>query len=242
MKISTKILLLFFAILLSASSSYAASYIMDLQGSYGNATHSNPNWQNLATATSDYGVFWSVNGGSLGHDDLYVGDTVQFLISMHKNYLGTHYEDLSKTWIDWDQNGTFDSDEVIEYGTHIVKANQTATVTADSTKTVNEYYTFLSSTYTITDAEIGDLFLRSRVTCSESLTGSLGGGWNDQWKAQYTSQFENKFNPTGNYGQGEVEEWDIKVNPKSAPTPEPSTILLFGSGIFGFLGMKRKKK
>lgn len=229
-------------VFLLTSSSHAASYVPNLTGTYEDASHNTPEWQDLSTPDSAFGVFWSVDGGaSWGHDDLFVGQTVQFMISMHKNCLGTHFLDLSKTWMDWDQDGTFENNEVIGYFTQTVKPDVTGTVTGDTNKVVNTYATFYSESFEIIDEYIGDLYLRSRVTCSESLVATMPNGtWNKQWDPAYYSQLESVFKATGNYGQGEVEEWKITVN--SQPVPEPATMFLLGTGILSLLGVKRRKK
>jgi hypothetical protein len=214
--------------------------------SYGTATHYRPDWQELATyddndtMTSDYGVFWSVdNGATWGQDtNLFVGQQVRFKFNMHKRNVGTHYADFLKSWIDWGQDGSFSDADVLAYGYQELTINEGGNLGSGNEPNQPDY-TFYSATYLLTEDYIGDLWLRARVTCSDSLAQSMNLGWDDQWTIP-EEDYASGFNPTGFLFQGESEEWGIKVN--AAPVPEPATIFLLGSGLLGMIGFRRKKK
>ncbi len=103
-------LLLISVVIFLSTNSYA------IPDSYGTAPHKTKKWQELATYDADnnlvdeYGVSWSVDGGDTwGRDDLMVGQTVSFKYDVHKKNVGTHYVDLLKSCVDWDQDGQFDT-------------------------------------------------------------------------------------------------------------------------------------
>ncbi|WLQ12494.1 GEVED domain-containing protein [Hahella aquimaris] len=219
-------------LMLGAASAYA------IPASYGTTTHDTTAWQELADAPNgdSYGVSWTTDGGaSWGRNDLTVGQTVQFKFSVHKKNVGTHYADLMKAWIDWDQNGVFDASDEIAYGEH--KLTDFEPVLGMWQAPTNPDFSFFSSEYTLTNADVGDFWLRSIVTCSHSITNMYGGTWNDQWKTEYTGSYEDRMTPTGHYYQGETEEWKISVH----SVPEPTTFALLGLGLIGLVARKRAK-
>ena len=68
--------------------------------------------------------------------------------------------------------------------------------------------------------------MRARVTCSESIANS------DAWNGNY----EESFLATGDYWQGESEDWKFSVT----SVAEPSTLALFGLGLAGLVAARRK--
>ncbi len=220
------------------SSSYAIPF------SYGTATHDTTKWQELATGSGlyDSGISWSLDGGSTwGHTtDLYVGQTLQFKLNMQENEVGTHYANLAKAWVDWDQNGSFEDDESVAYGLHVLRDTNNAPDPADYLTGNQEY---LSSIYTLTNDNIGDdLWVRALATCSESVVRRDGGSheigvsdWDAQWSTDYINNYENRLVSTGHYYQGETEEFRLFVH----AVPEPSTVLLLGLGLAGLVTRRR---
>lgn len=94
----------------------------------------------------------------------------------------------------------------------------------------------LSRTYSVTttiptDAALGDIWLRARVSCSESIYSDGNGN--------------HTLDPTGYYFQGEVEDYLLTINKSEKPPtdiPEPATlgILLSGLGLIAFRQRKQK--
>lgn len=221
---------------LCAGSSFA------LPISYGTATHETTAWQELATytggvKTDDFGTFWSVDGGlTWGREELFVGQTVQFKFNVHKQNVGTHYADFLKAWIDFDQDGVFDEADTVAYTERALTVTESGNIGSWKTPKVPNFSVF-SSAILLTKDFVGELMLRARVVCSESLVHSIGGSWDDQWNPVYKSQYETIFSPTGNYRQGEVEEWVLKVS----DVPESSAVLLLGLAMFGLRVASKRK-
>ncbi len=214
--------------------------------SYGTATHGTQTWQQLGTHVPNTdGVFWSVDGATWGHDAVRAGDDIYFKFIMHKKQNGTHYADYLKAWVDWGQDGAFDDiepsdpnsddDDVVVFDKRIVGVqNEAHPGHLGSTDYTAE---FITGAYQIDALLVGDLYLRARVVCS----ADLGMRWPDgvgNYPADPSSfyDYDAAFNPTGHYGQGEVEEYKITVQ----PVPEPSMALLLTAGLIGLVGARRK--
>lgn len=217
--------------------------------SYGTATHKTTKWQELEnTAAGDqYGVSWSVdNGLTWGRDDLFVGQTVKFKFDMHKDNVGTHYADHLGAWLDWGQDGAFDTSDQIAYGEHVISTQKNVVNTAvESALGTNRSpdtpnITFFSNDFHLTNAHAGETWLRALVTCSHSITKAEGStnSWNDQWDSSYTNNYQSLLNPTGYYYQGETEEWKITI----AKVSEPSSLLLLGLGLAGVVATRKRMK
>lgn len=196
--------------------------------------HSDPTWNDIS------GIEWRVNGGAWGNAALTVGQTVEFKFTLHKSELGTHYGDFLKTWIDWSGDGSFDSSEAFLFGMHVV--HEDVVKQGSIIKTVDESYEFTKS-LVITNAMIGDHWLLTRVTCSESLLTGLSENtsWGYQWdyaKANGSDGYNNLFSPTKYYYQGEAQLVNLHVDANKVP--EPGTLALFAVGLAG-LGFGKRR-
>ncbi|MEJ2417641.1 MAG: hypothetical protein P8Y45_12075 [Exilibacterium sp.] len=204
--------------------------------SYGQVTHDTSAWQELANVAKgdEYGVSWTIDGGlTWGRDELFVGQTVQFKFNVHKDNVGTHYADLTKAWVDWGQDGSFDAADNIFYAEHLLSSEPVLGSWLTPTIPDLEY---LSAGYLLTQADVGETWLRALATCTHSVTNMYGGSWSDQWDPAYVNHYEDLLVPTGHYYQGETEEWKLVVHAVS----EPSATLLLGLGMFGLLIAHRR--
>jgi hypothetical protein len=233
-------LLLLCAVFLLSTNGYA------LPESYGDPAHGTTAWQELGLYDGDalvdeFGVSWSVDGGDWGRDlELFVGQTVQFKFNVHKQNVGTHYADFLKSWVDFGQDGTFNEEEdVIAYGMQELFPDASPNKNGELVDDYTPNFSFLSDEILLLDSYVGDLFLRARVACSESLLSGISPTWYDQWEDPFKGMYEDVFSSTKYYHQGEVEEWALTVN--AAPVPEPTTMLLLGCGLILISGLGRKK-
>jgi hypothetical protein len=191
----------------------SAKMIGDAPAPYGAAWHDTDEWQRLGNDnTEDDGVWWSINGGSWGHDDLTVGDQVSFRFDLWTSGTGRHNYNQVKAWVDWNQNYAWTNDLSEIVLEERVFRNPDYDVPASTS-------ILTSASFLITDDMIGDLWLRGRAQCNHVPFGSM--------------------TPYGNLWQGEVEDWRLTVN--ATNVPEPSSILLIGAGLLGLIGVRNRR-
>ncbi len=46
----------------------------------------------------------------------------------------------------------------------------------------------------------------------------------------------------GSYNDGYADNLELRLNSQAAPVPEPSTLFLLGSGLFGFVVLRKRFK
>lgn len=209
--------------------------VISAPDSYGKADHKTPQWQQIAQSdgydvTDESGITWSTDGGlTWGNDFLFVGDDVMFRMDIFKISNGTHYADHGKIWMDWDQNGIFSQEEAILYG-----ENELHNRGSNDMLPEQRAFSFTSSLIHLGHEHIGDIWLRGRAACTETIVNQAGLSWNDQFSSEYQGQFNEMFLPDIWYYQGEKE--DALVTVMARPELEvPDVPVSFG--IFGATGL-----
>jgi hypothetical protein len=229
---------------------------IELQGDSGTTNDSvskNRGWNaetsQKSTDQGDNGVRWRIKNedgtwSSWGKDELTQGQTVEFKFVVQRSDEGNHQFDQLKAWVDWNGNGIFENDgseTLIDEKWYKVAdsfsdgnslGNQGGGFNNDPLVNNGTNNSIRNSDVTITnvrvikqipyDAAIEDVWLRARIICENSLT--------------HSDRNNNIFLPTGYYHQGEVEDYKLAIN----HVPEPTTLLVFASALFGLM-LNRKK-
>jgi len=200
-----------------------ATMISDDSNGYPVASHSTATWQRLGESEyANDGVFWSVDGGAYGNEDVSVGDLVTFKFDFWHQGWGIHDYDQLKVWYDTDSTDDFTGSTVLLSEKHVKIANTVWTYNPENVEKENAeknaYYSLTEEVLLITSDMVGLLFLRARVHCNHT-------PWDNMV-------------PAGLLWQGEVEDYFITVN----TVPEPTTILLSGLGLLGMGAYIRRRK
>jgi len=178
------------------------------------------------------------------NEEFQQGQHVEFKFIVTRSDEGNHEFDQLKAWNDWNGNGTFDESEVIvdekwykvadtfEAGNTVQSQDGNGSWNNDPLVNGGNHNSIKNSDVTQAvikvlvdiplNAVIGDTWMRARIICENSLT--------------HDARDANIFEATGYYHQGEVEDYKVTIN----QVPEPTTLLVFGSALFGLL-LNRKK-
>lgn len=217
---------------------------IELQGDSGTTDDSvgeNRGWNaetsQKSTDQGDNGVRWRVKNSdgtwsSWGKDELTQGQTVEFKFVVQRSDEGNHKYDELKVWVDWNGNKSFEenSSEILFNAQWDKNKNKNDVIDEDSSNYNNDLNAYnnndtLRVYRTVVDipldAVLGDTWMRARVVCENSL--------------QSYSENMNLL-ATGYQHQGEVEDYKLTIN----HVPEPTTLLVFASALFGLMLNRRK--
>ncbi|MDR2189227.1 MAG: PEP-CTERM sorting domain-containing protein [Azonexus sp.] len=194
-------------------------------------THSNPQWQSVSD------ISWSTDGINWGNNDVHVGDTIYFKFDLFKETQGSHYGNLLKAWIDWNQDGTFTQDES-SFFYEIVNVTNPA---LDYTNTpVNSTHSFITSGFTLIDEGSFDMLVRA--TCTESALDSDPAYSDEEWGYQWSvgfDQYDTLFKPDGHLHQGNL--MTSTLNVLAVPEPETYAMMLLGLGMIAAVVRRRRQ-
>lgn len=193
----------------------------DAPSPYSQTGNDKGQWQGLGVSNGiDDGVRWSVGGSDFGTTaDLIRGEDVTFKFLFWQSNNGRHTYDQIFAAFDFGQDGGWSqSGDTILYDK--IDTINDRLLADDVDKSLSRYLEFTVSFEVPESMTIGTTWLRARAHCNHFLFGEITA---DNW-----------------INQGETE--DYKLNIVNNPVPEPTTMLLFGTGITGLIAARRKKK
>ncbi len=256
--ICTALLLCFGAPASVLASPFGYADLSNAPAPYSQASSSTGDYQRLGDQYGvDDGVSWSIDGGNtFGHGDVTIGQTITFKYELVSHNIGGHVFDPIRSWFDMDGNGSWSSNEMI-FSDKYTKATESdywlkGTPDDPIPNGSNAYNTrhwvngaandwikttFFSEFYLSENTQIGDLFLRTRVTCDASLGGIDYQDPSKNWTWQAVAGDINKMGPDGWLHQGEIEDFKIRVlaRPPVVTVPEPSGAVLLIVGLLTLL-------
>lgn len=184
---------------------------------YDSTGHNKGRWQGLGTSNGvDNGVLWSVGGSAFGtSENLVLGEDVTFKFLFWQSNNGNHRYDQIFSAFDYGQDGVFNN----PFDTILYEKVDTIWQIHDDRTLTNARYLEFEVTITVPETmTIGSTWLRTRVHCNHTTFGNITAY---NWLAQ-----------------GETEDYQLNI--VGNEVPEPATMLLFGSGLLGLAGLRKR--